>query len=386
MSHDATGWAIKQRGLKPATKIVLWQLCDRFHPDNGCFPSQETLSADCEMSRSSLNEHLDALESAGLIRREQRRDGPTHRQKSTLYRFAFEGGFDVAKAAENKESPCPESGHGAVSGIEPKPCPENDESRVQNPDTNLVREPVKEPVEREAREDDPKKVEQAFWRMVRVWPGQKGLPTAHALKMFAALSPEDRAEAERKFPHWLALLKAQGKDHVNAPKTYFGERLWVDVPEPAEARPTAVAAPAFGPVWGAVRMRELFKAPAPAPTPSGFMATLLAQDDAKGRQARLTRQAAHGWPVVNRMHDGAESRKGITVAPELEALAALMEPVKVGSDLYQRWLAEHEKRGWPWLPDPGQMPVVYFPAGGPEALEQFEHAVRGNHDALKAAE
>jgi hypothetical protein len=251
---------------------------------------------------------------------------------------------------------------------------------------NLVREPVKEP-EREAREeDDPKKIEQAFWRMVRVWPGQKGLPTAHALKVFAALSPQDRAEAERKFPHWLALLKAQGKDHVNAPKTYFGERLWADVPEPAEARPTAVAAPAFGPVWGAVRLRELFKDPAPAPAPSAFMAALLAQDDAKGRQARMTRQAAHGWPVVNRMHEAAESRKGITVAPELEALAALMEPVSVRGEMWQRWLAEHEKRGWPWLPDPGQMPVVYFPAGGPEALEQFEHAVRGNHDALKAAE
>jgi hypothetical protein len=264
------------------------------------------------------------------------------------------------------------------------PCQKAEMSRPDR--TNLVREPVKEP-EREAREeDDPKKIEYAFMRMVKVWPGQRGLPTAHALKMFAALSPQDRAEAERKFPHWLALLKAQGKDHVNAPKTYFGERLWADVPEPAEARPTAVAAPVFGPVWGAVRLRELFKDPAPAPAPSAFMAALLAQDDAKGRQARMTRQAAHGWPVVNRMHEAAESRKGITVAPELEALAALMEPVSVRGEMWQRWLAEHEKRGWPWLPDPGQMPVVYFPAGGPEALEQFEHAVRGNHDALKAAE
>ena len=29
MSHKATVWAIQQRGLKPATKIVLWFLCDR---------------------------------------------------------------------------------------------------------------------------------------------------------------------------------------------------------------------------------------------------------------------------------------------------------------------------------------------------------------------
>ena len=33
MSHAATNRAILQRGLKPATKIVLWFLCDRHNPD-----------------------------------------------------------------------------------------------------------------------------------------------------------------------------------------------------------------------------------------------------------------------------------------------------------------------------------------------------------------
>ncbi|RWQ12356.1 helix-turn-helix domain-containing protein [Mesorhizobium sp.] len=387
MSHDATGWAIKQRGLKPATKIVLWQLCDRFHPDNGCFPSQETLSNDCEMSRSSLNEHLDALETAGLIRREQRRDGPTHRQKSTLYRFAFETGFEAVKPAENKESPCPESGHGAVSGKQPEPCPENDESRVQNPDTNLVREPVSEPVERAGeREEDPKKVDKEGWALIKDWPGFDGMPKEPAMRVWRKLSAEDRALAKRRFPAWLALLKAQKKTHIPAPSTYFSERLFDAVADVVEQKPTAILAPPFGPVWGAVRMRTLLTPPVEAPPAKGFMAALLAQDDAKGRQARLTRQATHGWPVVNRMQDAAESRRGVTVAPELEAFAALMEPVKVGSETWQRWLVEHEKRGWPWLPDPGQMPVVYFPAGGPEGLEQFEQAVRGNHDAQQAAE
>jgi len=65
MSHEATNWAIKQRGLKPTTKIVLWHLCDRFNPDYGCFPSQDRLAEDCEISRSTLNEHLGQLEAAG---------------------------------------------------------------------------------------------------------------------------------------------------------------------------------------------------------------------------------------------------------------------------------------------------------------------------------
>lgn len=71
MSHDATNWAIKQKGLKPATKIVLWHLCDRFHPDHGCFPSLDTLAEDCEMSRRSVQDHLAELESVGLIRIEK---------------------------------------------------------------------------------------------------------------------------------------------------------------------------------------------------------------------------------------------------------------------------------------------------------------------------
>ena len=54
MSHAATNWAIQQRGLKPTTKIVLWHLCDRFNPDYGCFPSQDRLAHDCEISRSNI--------------------------------------------------------------------------------------------------------------------------------------------------------------------------------------------------------------------------------------------------------------------------------------------------------------------------------------------
>ena len=93
MSHAATNWAIQQRGLKPTTKIVLWHLCDRFNPDYGCFPSQERLAQDCEISRSTLNTHLTLLERAGLIRRVQRVNPETRRQMPTRYILGFEPGF-----------------------------------------------------------------------------------------------------------------------------------------------------------------------------------------------------------------------------------------------------------------------------------------------------
>ena len=179
MSHEATNWAIKQRGLKPTTKIVLWHLCDRFNPDYGCFPSQDRLAEDCEISRSTLNEHLSQLEAAGLLRRVPRLNPVTKRQMPTRYILGFEPGFtphepdpcpetghgnlaDGETCAEPAPfeddmhicpEPCPETGHGAgdrpVSDFDPDPCPENPKTRVRNPDTNPVREPLSKPVKEE---------------------------------------------------------------------------------------------------------------------------------------------------------------------------------------------------------------------------------------------
>ena len=141
MSHAATNWAIQQRGLKPATKIVLWHLCDRHNPDFGCFPTQVRLAEDAEMSVSSLNDHLKKLEELGLIRRIQCQDHQTKRRQATRYIL----GFEMADPQE----PCPESGDGANSEFEPAPSPENRNSHLRNSETNPVREPLSKPVKEE---------------------------------------------------------------------------------------------------------------------------------------------------------------------------------------------------------------------------------------------
>jgi hypothetical protein len=102
MSHKATVWAIQQRGLKPATKIVLWFLCDRHNPDFGCFPTQERLADDAEMSISALNAHLAKLEELRLIHRVRVHDPRTHKRQATRYILGFEDGFP--------QEPTPETG------------------------------------------------------------------------------------------------------------------------------------------------------------------------------------------------------------------------------------------------------------------------------------
>ena len=151
MSHIATTWALKIRGLKPSVKLVLFHLADRHNPDNGCFPSQERLADDCEISRATLNRHLDELEGKGLIKRVRRLDPSTNRQKSTLYILGFEM---EGKAEKSRVSKC-DMDQKAVSQNETDPCLKNGESRVSNRDTNLVIEPVREPVMAASPAGDP---------------------------------------------------------------------------------------------------------------------------------------------------------------------------------------------------------------------------------------
>lgn len=111
MSHQATNWAIKQRGLKPSAKVVLWHLCDRYHPDHGCFPSLDTLADDCELSRRAVQDQIDILVKAGLVTVEkmERKKGQMPRNS---YRFSFENegenlgqNLPMAKSALGKKTP-----------------------------------------------------------------------------------------------------------------------------------------------------------------------------------------------------------------------------------------------------------------------------------------
>ena len=245
MSHHRTNWTIIQRGLKSTTKIVLWHLCDRHNPDYGCFPTQARLAHDCEISRAGLNTHLALLEACELLRRERRIDPVTKRQMSTRYFLGFEedftpisgnlgdgsdrnSGSDLdgktgSSGAQILEKPCPELRHGIVSeechknkafggNIAKKPCPEKRPTRVQNLDTNPVREPVKKEEERAgARDDffeeffgellkalgiDSKGVLPAWWQgesateNVRRWGGDLGLSEEQILEVAAATRRE----------------------------------------------------------------------------------------------------------------------------------------------------------------------------------------------------
>ena len=68
-----TALAMQQKGLKPATKIVLYWIADHHNSETGaCFPSLSKLADECEMSKRAVQGHIDTLSQAGLIQRLQR--------------------------------------------------------------------------------------------------------------------------------------------------------------------------------------------------------------------------------------------------------------------------------------------------------------------------
>lgn len=78
MSHYMTALAMKQTGLKPATKIVLYWLADHHNGETGkCFPSLNRLASLAEMDKSTVVRHIDALVELGLVDRvhSNRNDG-----------------------------------------------------------------------------------------------------------------------------------------------------------------------------------------------------------------------------------------------------------------------------------------------------------------------
>ncbi len=73
MSHYMTALAMQQKGLKPATKIVLYWIADHHNSETGaCFPSLTTLSEECEMSKRAVQMHIEQLHQVGLIEKVQR--------------------------------------------------------------------------------------------------------------------------------------------------------------------------------------------------------------------------------------------------------------------------------------------------------------------------
>jgi hypothetical protein len=368
MSHEATNWAFQQRGIKPGPKIVLFHLANCHNPSyGGAFPSQEYLAEKCEIPRSTLNVYLNELQESGLIAREQRRKEGSKRQEATRYYFPFEAQFSQFSSPK----PSPESGHGfdeAESRNQQKPSPENGESRVQNLDSNLVREPVIESVsererEREsAEEENPKVVEKAFKRWYATWPTFVTDSEPQARRAWSALSAEERNQAAELSAAYVEAAKASGRKFVCAAAVYLTEKRWEKLEVLGGGSLSAVkkmqAVNVFSRAWTAKRLATLLQPPSSRmPVPSAWQRSVIAAGGIEADKIKRDRLKLYGWPAV-----GDLDKRGCSVDCDLLAISEGFERVEPQTDVWAAWQALHERNGWPWLPPAGVHGHFFFPA------------------------
>ena len=214
VSHYMTALAMKQAGIKPAAKIVLYWLADHHNGETGrCFPSLKTLERECEMSRPAIIRHLSALEDAGLISRDQRkRDNGS--QTSTAYKLHL---VPVTKC----NTPCNETLQPPVTKRDP----------LNLGTINLGNEPVLEANASKslaiAAADDVEKVFAEFWTH---YPRKAG--KAAAVKAFTkAAKKHSTDDILFGLSQQIEAMRARDPQFIPHAATWLNAERWNDEPE-----------------------------------------------------------------------------------------------------------------------------------------------------------
>lgn len=214
MSHYMTALAMKQQGLKPATKIVLYWLADHHNGETlKCYPSIKRLSKVCEMSEQSVRNQLKELERLGLIQFTPYfcDDG---RQTSNNYYLMLKddgtvGGLEkYERASRNLRG----EGTKSVGG------------RVQNFDPNLVRKNLGKETNKSSSDDE---VDYYFDQLWSLYPRKVG--KGQARKAFKAASKKkDFYELLPKLMDYVQTLEGKDKQFIPHLATWLNGERWED--------------------------------------------------------------------------------------------------------------------------------------------------------------
>lgn len=354
-------------------KMLAVRLADFADDDGkGIWPTVGRLARETELSERTVQRILSEFVDEGLLI--VRRKGGWKPGEGTRYDFNMSAlvRLQAAKVAtegchgDTRDTVTPmtaETGTGDTDDAEG--CHGDTQTVIEPPiEPSDLREGAREAEGQESQIETEQSIEKGFWALVKDWPGFAGMPKEPAKRAWFALSAEERRDAAERFPRWLQLLKAQKKSHTPAPSTYFGEKLWMDVPAQNEAaKPVNAMAAPFGKLWSAARISELLMAPTGiiAP-PTQFQLSLIRQGKTTLDEVRAEQRMRCGWPSVNTMHERARERQGWLCPLALEEVAQGFQQVHRDGEQLVAWRREHQLRGWPFpegkLPDWSYFPPI----------------------------
>ncbi|BAO62843.1 phage replication protein [Pseudomonas protegens Cab57] len=131
--------AMKIRVGNPLRKLVLIKLADNASDMGECWPSYQHIADQCEISRRSVMNHINALCEAGMLRKEIRKGGPKG-NSSNVYFLTLDGGAPPAPGVVQQIH------QGNAAGSPPSESPAPGGSAGAAPRTSHSSEPVNEPV------------------------------------------------------------------------------------------------------------------------------------------------------------------------------------------------------------------------------------------------
>ena len=210
MSHYMTALAMKQQGLKPATKIVLYWLADHHNGETGkCFPSINRISELSEMSRRSVEGHLETLEKLGLIKRvNQFRE--TGGKSANSYILELTGTYENISDAQNLRMVCEKSAHGDTQNL-----------RMNN----LVINNLGKETNNTSSKDD--EVNYYFDQLWEMYPRKVG--KGQARKAYVAASKKiDFFDLLPKLEAYVSTLDGKDKQYMPHLATWLNGERWAD--------------------------------------------------------------------------------------------------------------------------------------------------------------
>lgn len=250
MSMELMVQAMKVRVGNPLRKLVLLKLADNAGDQGECWPSYQHIATQCEISKRSVMNHIEALCECGLVKKELR-PGPKG-NSSNVYRLDFSSAGDSLGGSANRSLPgAGDSPHSAGDS--------RGGSAGAAPRISHSFEPVNEPViepksngasadapapKRSSREDYSPEFETAW----QAYPKRAGgNPKAAAWKHWKArlkegVTPEAMLAGVKRYAAYVRATGSTGTQFVKQAATFFGpdkhfEEDWQAPSAPRGGRP-----------------------------------------------------------------------------------------------------------------------------------------------------
>jgi len=203
VSHYMTALAMKQQGLKPATKIVLYWLADHHNGETGlCFPSLNRLALLAEMDKSTVVRHIDTLATLGLVERVR-----SNRE---------DGGYSSTHYVLKIGTP--------LSQIATSPCSKNAPPLVAKCNTNLGSNNLGNNNNKSSSDDE---VDYYFDQLWSLYPRKVG--KGQARKAFKAASKKkDFYDLLPKLMDYVQTLEGKDKQFIPHLATWLNGERWED--------------------------------------------------------------------------------------------------------------------------------------------------------------